>query len=402
MSVLELVTASVWSLTANKLRSALTMIGIFIGVASILAILAIGSGGKAAILSTLESARLQQTIQVVPSELLEPGIPQPGQPIEFTPEEFNLARQFSGVADVYDTLYGQAAIASSSHSANASVEAGPDFLDEIGHFTVISGRMFSGLDVVAHRRVVLLSSALAQQLFGKQNPLGHTVTIQGQALVVIGTATSSQGNLLSGLVGGSYAYLPATTCTDLFPWWTVSEMDVQAEPNVNKEELSRRIVTALNIHANSPGAFEDSSGSLVGIEKTISTVTTILTLVIGSIAGIALIVGGIGVMNIMLVSVRERTQEIGIRIALGATERDIMLQFLIESATLTMMGGLLGVVAGFLASMVIHAVVHFPTYIPWWADLGSVLFSGVVGIVCGLYPANQAAKLNPIDALRHE
>jgi putative ABC transport system permease protein len=173
-------------------------------------------------------------------------------------------------------------------------------------------------------------------------------------------------------------------------------------PGVDKADLSHRIVTALNIHAHNADAFIDSSGLLLGVEQTVGKVTAILTLVIGAVAGIALIVGGVGVMNIMLVSVTERTEEIGIRMSLGATRGAILLQFLVESVLITVLGGILGILLGLSASWVVHWLTPLPSVVSWQAVLIGFLFSVAIGIVCGLYPANKAAKLNPIEALRYE
>lgn len=402
MNLWEMVVTALSSLTANKLRSVLTMLGILIGVGSIIAILSIGVGGKAAIVSTIESNRLQQTIQILPTELTQPGLPQPGQVLQFSTADFQLARQFSGVESVYGTLYGQANVASSNVTLNAQIDAGPSFLDEIGHFVVIQGRMYTDADLLAHRPVVLLSQSLAAKLFNRINPVGQLVRIGNRPLQVIGVTVSTQVNLLAGLLGADYVYMPSTTCLDLFPNWTITEMDVQARPGVNKGELARRLVMALNIHAHSAQAFEDSSGLLLGIERLVGTISNILTLVIGAVAGIALIVGGVGVMNIMLVSVTERTQEIGVRLSLGATRRAILTQFLIESVTITTLGGIAGIVLGLLASKVVQMIAHFPAAVSWMAIVGSFLFSAIIGIICGLYPAYQASRLNPIEALRHD
>ncbi|MCL6444867.1 MAG: ABC transporter permease [Alicyclobacillus sp.] len=390
------------SLAANKLRAFLTMLGILIGVASIIAIMAVGSGGQAAIVSTIESQRVQDTIQILPTELVQPGLPEPGQVLSFSEDDVSVVRQFPGVQHVDYSLYGSAPVSSQGKAFTASVEAGPSFLDEIGHFTPISGHMFGEADVIAHRRVVLISQSLAAKLFGSRNPVGQIVRINGQPLLVLGVTISTQPNLFAALLGTDYVYMPYTTCLDLFPWWTISEMDVEISPDANKAELSRRIVMALNIHAHDAQAFSDASGLLLGLEKTIGTVTRILTLIIGAIAGIALLVGGVGVMNIMLVSVTERTQEIGIRMSLGATRRVILTQFLIESVTITVIGGALGVLCGLMVAQGVRWVVHLPITVSWQAVVGSVLFSAVIGIACGLYPANKAASLNPIDALRYE
>ena len=402
MSGAEMLLSALSSLAANKLRSFLTMLGILIGVGSIIAILAIGRGGQAAIISTIESNRVQRTIQILPTELVQPGLPQPGQVLKFTPSDFGLARQFAGVQSVYFTLYGQATVRTAQKAVNVSVQAGPSYLDEIGHFIVVQGRMFDESDLIAHRPVAVLSQSMAAKFFGKGNPVGRVVRLGGHPLQVIGVAASTQINLLSGLFGSDTLYMPATTCQDIYPWWTITEMDVEAQPGVDKTALAQRIVMALNIHAHTAQAFEDSAGFLMGLEHTIGTVTTILTLVISAVAGIALIVGGVGVMNIMLVSVTERTQEIGIRMSLGATRRAILLQFLIESVTITVIGGGLGIMLGLLAAGIVHWTTHLPATVGWVAVLGSFLFSAVIGVICGLYPANKASRLNPIDALRYE
>ncbi len=402
MSAGEMLLSALTSLRANLLRSSLTMLGIFIGVASIIAIVAIGKGGQTAIVSTIESQRVQNTIQIIPSELVAPGLPQPGQILQFSQSDFDLARTFPGVQNVYYTLYGTATIQTPTKSLSISVDGGPSYLNEIGHFAVVSGRMYTQADVIAHRRVVLINQSLAQKLFGAQNPIGQVVSIGGVPLQVIGVTQSTQVNFLSAVYGSDTAYMPATTCADLFPNWGITEMDIQTYPGVNKAQLSKRIVLALNIHDHQAGAFEDSSGFLLGIEKTVGTVTRILTLVIGAIAGIALLVGGIGVMNIMLVSVTERTQEIGIRMSLGATRKAILLQFLVESVMITLIGGGCGIGLGVLVAAIVHWLSGLPAAVSWWAVAGSFVFSGVIGVLCGLYPANKAARLNPIDALRYE
>lgn len=402
MNLPEMISSAWTSLMSNKLRSFLTMLGILIGVASIIAIVAIGQGGKSAIVSIIESNRAQQTIQILPTELVQPGLPQPGQVLSFSDQDFNIARQFTGVQSVYYTLSGQGDVSYAGKDVAASLDAGPSYLDELSHFVVVQGRMFSTVDVVAHRRVGLISQSLAKKLFGNASPVGKVVTIGGYPMQVIGVTASTQFNILSGFFGTDTFYFPATTCHDMFPWWNISEMDVQVSPTANKTALSHRIVTALNIHAHNAQAFEDASGFLVGVEQTVGKITGILTLIIGAIAGIALIVGGVGVMNIMLVSVTERTSEIGIRMSLGATRRAILLQFLIESILITVLGGAIGIAIGVIGAIVVSWVTKLPTNVSWLAVLIGFAFSIVIGVLCGLYPANKASKLHPIDALRYE
>lgn len=402
MSFTEMWLAAASSLRASPLRTFLTMLGIWIGVASIIIIVAMGQGGQKAVISTIASTRLQNTIQILPQEIVEPGLPQPGQVLSFQTSDLQLAQQFSGVASVSYSLYGQATVGYHSHTLNASVQAGPAYLNDLAHFTVISGHMFTSTDVLAHRQVALVSQSLAGQLFGHESPIGRVILVGGYPLQVIGETISSQFDLMSRFLGSNYLYLPSTTCRDLFPWWGISEMDVQVSPGASVGQVSQRLVTALNIHAHNAQAFADASGLWLGLEQTVRKVSTILTLTIGSVAGIALLVGGIGVMNIMLVSVTERTQEIGIRMSLGATRRAVLLQFLTEAVMITTGGGLLGVVLGVGASAAIRWFTGFPASVSWQAAGVGFLFSMVIGVACGLYPANKAARLNPIDALRYE
>ncbi len=402
MNAGEMVAASFAALRANTLRTFLTMLGILIGVASIIAIVSLGRGGQSAIVSTLESSRMQRTIQILPTELVEPGLPQPGQILSFDASDFDIARQFSGVADVFYSQSGTAVLSAGNQTVTASVVSGTNYLDELQHFEVIQGRMFTQGEVIAHRPVALLSQSLAEQLFKKQSPIGQTVSISGQPLEVIGVTQSTTFNFMSTFYGTENIYLPYTTCSDLFPNWSISEMDIEVAPNVDKNALAQRIVTALNIHAGNAQAFEDSSKFYAGLEQTIGKITSILTLVIGAIAAIALVVGGVGVMNIMLVSVTERTQEIGIRMSLGASRTAILLQFLTEAVMITVIGGALGVVVGMAAAFTVHYATGLPALVSWWSIVVSVVFSAVIGLLCGIYPANKAARQNPIDALRYE
>ncbi|WP_258111215.1 ABC transporter permease [Alicyclobacillus sp. SP_1] len=402
MDVREMMFTALLSMRTHALRSILTMLGILIGVASIIAIVAVGNGGKAAIVSTLESSRLQNTIEILPKELVVPGLPQPGQVLSISANDLNLVRQFHGVTVVNPLYFGQVEVTAGARSANLNLEGGPYFLPDLARFTILHGHMFTPLDVLGHRNVAVLSVGAASQLFGTTHVLGQTVTVGGQPLDIVGISASTEPSILNGILGGGAVYVPNTTLEDIFPNWTASEMAVGVVPGTSVSQLARRLVTALNIHAHSAQAFEDSSGFLAGIEKLVGTVTSILTLVIGSIASIALIVGGVGVMNIMLVSVTERTQEIGIRMSLGASRAAILVQFLMESMFITMTGGFLGILLGAAIAFGVHLATHLPMQVSWQVMVLSFLFSAVIGLICGIYPANKASKQNPIEALRYE
>lgn len=402
MNLSEMVLSAMSSLLANKLRSFLTMLGILIGVASIISIVAVGQAGKRAIVGAISDGNLWQTIRVLPKELVVPGLPQPGQVLSISQSDFNIVQQFSGVTHVDYMMYGQARVSAAKNTVNASIDGGPSYLDSLAHFSVVKGHMFHQSDVVSGAQVTLLSQTLAGKLFGNGNPVGATVEIGGLPFEVIGVTTGQQTNVLSLFYGSDYAYIPETTCAQLFPQWGISEMDIGVDPLVNQSVLSNHIVTALNVHAHNAEAFEDSTAFLSGIEQTIGKVTSILTMIIGAIAGIALFVGGVGVMNIMLVSVTERTQEIGIRMSLGATRGVILLQFLMESMMITLIGGIVGILLGVGIGIAVTLLTHIPTYVSWPVVVFSFLFSAIIGVICGMYPANKAARQSPIDALRYE
>jgi len=402
MSLDEMLRMALASLAANKTRAFLTMLGIWIGVASILAIVAIGNGGKALVIGAISSGSQRNVIQIVPRELVAPGLPQPGQVLSIDDSDLAIAASFSGVESVNETFYGTAVVQSGDKSDNVTLFAGPADLDHLARFVVVRGHMFTAEDVLSHGNVAVISQSLANKLFGSGNPLGAVITLSGVPLEVIGVAEPEQASLYSLVMGSDNLYIPDTTCEDIFPNWTASEMDVVVNPGVDVQSLAKRIVLALNIHAGDPTAFVDSSGLVASVAALIGKVTTILTAVIGAVAGIALLVGGVGVMNIMLVSVTERTQEIGIRASLGARKRDIVLQFLVESMAITSLGGVAGIATGLAVSGALRALTGIPAFVPWPVGALAFVFSAAIGVVCGLYPAVKAANLNPIDALRYE
>ncbi|SIS58949.1 ABC transporter permease [Alicyclobacillus vulcanalis] len=402
MNIDEMLRIAFSSLAANKARAFLTMLGIWIGVAAILAIVAVGNGGKALVIGAISNGSQSNVIQIVPRELVAPGLPQPGQVLSIDSSDLSIAASFSGVESVSETFYGTAVVQSGDKSDNVTLFAGPADLDQLARFLVVRGRMFTSQDVLSHANVAVISESLANKLFGSGNPLGAVITLSGVPLEVIGVAQPEQASLYSLVMGSDNLYIPDTTCEDIFPNWTASEMDVVVKPGVPVQSLASRILLALNIHAGDPDAFADSSGLLASVAALVTKVTTILTAVIGAVAGIALVVGGVGVMNIMLVSVTERTQEIGIRVSLGARKRDIILQFLVESMVITSLGGVAGIATGFALSAALRAITGIPASVPWTMGAVAFGFSAAIGVICGLYPAVKAANLNPIEALRYE
>lgn len=399
----ELWRSALESLMSNKLRSILTMVGIIVGVASIITIVAIGQGGKASIINEIESGNPQDTVEIVPKSLLsQPGAISSTEITSFSPADFDMVRSFSGVRDVYTTPQVTDTAANGGKHDTVVVSSGPSYLPDLDKFKITAGRMYLPMDDTAHRHVAVISSQVADDLFGSSKAaLGQLIALQGQLLQVIGIAESTDTSPLARLVPDRNVYIPNSTFSDLYPGQPIQVMDVRVQPNQDKAALTSRIIAVLNAkyHAN---AFTNASAYIASFTQVISKVTTTMTVIIGAIAAIALFVGGVGVMNIMLVSVTERTREIGIRMSLGATRTTILWQFLVEAMVLTTLGGGLGILVGWLLSVIVSASFHLPSLVSWQSVVGSFVFSAVIGILCGLYPASRASRLNPIEALRYE
>lgn len=402
---LELWRSAFDSLLVNKLRSVLTMIGIIVGVGSIITIVAIGQGGKSAIVNEIQSANPQDTVEIIPKSLLS----QPGQSNttgikSFSPADFALVRSFSGVKDVYTTPQTSDTVANDAGKHDSvTVQSGPSYLPTIDKFKITAGRMYLPMDNTAHRHVAVITSQVAKDLFGKPAAaIGKFVSLQGQLLQVIGVSESTDSSPLARLLPGRNVYIPTSTFSDLYPGEPLQVMDVRIAPGQDQTALSARIIAVLNAKYHADNAFTNASSYIASFTQMISKVTTIITVIIGSIAAIALFVGGVGVMNIMLVSVTERTKEIGIRMSLGATRTNILWQFLVEAMVLTTLGGGLGILLGWLVAAIVSMSFHLPSLVSWQSVFGSFFFSAIVGILCGLYPASRASRLNPIEALRYE
>ncbi|QQE80262.1 ABC transporter permease [Alicyclobacillus sp. SO9] len=393
------------SLLVNKLRSVLTMIGIIVGVGSIITIVAIGQGGKSAILNEIQSANPQDTVEIIPKSLLSAqGQANPSQIRSFSPSDFQLVRGFSGVKDVYTTPQTSDTLSYAGKRESITVTAGPSYLPSLDKFKISAGRMYLPMDNTAHRHVAVLSTQVAKDLFNKNKPqdaVGHFVSLQGQLLQVIGISKSTNSSPLANLVPNKNVYVPTSTFSDLYPGKPIYTMDIRTQTGQNKKAISARVIAVLNAKYHS-NAFTDASSYITSVTNLIGKVTTTITVIIGAIAGIALLVGGIGVMNIMLVSVTERTREIGIRMSLGATRTTILWQFLVEAMVLTTLGGGIGIVLGWLTAVIVSASFHLSALVSWQSVVGSFLFSAIIGIICGLYPASRASRLNPIESLRYE
>lgn len=252
-------------------------------------------------------------------------------------------------------------------------------------------------DFLGGRRVAVVSSNFQEELFDGESPIGQVIFIRSQPVEVIGVLAETTG-LFS--FGANEVYLPWNTWRTIFASNELSQVTLQAENTEDLQVVGEKAAELLNRMHNTDEAYQVLN--MEEIAAGIGQITNIMTIIISSIAGISLLVGGIGVMNIMLVSVTERTREIGVRMALGATRGQILFQFLIESVTLTLIGGGIGILFGWGAATIVSSFAGWPALISWPVIAGGVLFSMIIGVVFGILPANKASRLDPIEALRYE
>ena len=410
MSILESVRIALRSLSANKMRSGLTMLGIIIGVMSVIAMLSIGEGAQAAITAQIDSIGTN-LLFIRPGSTRQGGVASAeGSAPTLTLED---AQALQGLPDIVGVSpesdsFGQV-VYLGNNAVGRIIGATPDYLN-VMNANVADGNFISQANVTARTSDVVLGSQIADELFNGVEPVGQFVRINNQPFRVIGVMKSKGGT--GFLNQDTQVFLPITTVMSRLSRGRFRGGNLVSDITVKMDNLSAQTAVTQEIsgvlrqrhHVLFQNDFQIQSQQ--DILNTATQVTGILTIFLGGVAAISLIVGGIGIMNIMLVSVTERTREIGIRKAVGAHKRDILAQFLTEATILSLGGGIIGILMGMMIARLISGIQlgssTINTVVSPSSVILAVLFSAGVGLFFGSYPASRAASLHPIDALRYE
>ena len=392
------------SLVANKMRSILTMLGIIIGVAAVIALVSIGNGVKQDIQNSISSLG-SNLLMVMPGAPRTPGVrPTAGSMKSLKVADYEAIANLDGVKAVSPMTNGAYVVIYQNKNWTTSVSGvNANYLD-VNNWTMKSGRFLSNKNIQNRERVAVVGKTVAKNLFGDEDPVGAEIRVKNIPFRVIGVL-NSKGSGAMGNDQDDMVIIPYTTAMERVDGIDYLRMlYVVAKDENGIARLQSDIENLLRVrHGIKDTNLDDFNiQNMNSIMETMEETTGTLTLFLGAVAAISLVVGGIGIMNIMLVSVTERTREIGIRKALGATYFVIVTQFLIEAVVISLMGGLIGIALGIGASKLISLASGMSTVISVPTIVLSFAFSMAIGLVFGIYPARKAAKLNPIDALHYE
>jgi putative ABC transport system permease protein len=405
MDFTNIVRLALRALARNKLRSALTMLGIVIGVGAVIAVVSIGQGAQ---------YMVQQGIQAMGTNavFIAAGSNRPGGlrvgyggVKTLTVDDMNaILQQIPLIKQASPTLTSRKQIVYQNQNWNTIINGtSPNYFD-IRSWPVQSGSVFSEQEVDLAENVCVLGTTVARVLFQDENPVGKTIRI-GKLPFRVDGVLESKGQNVIGIDQDDVVFAPYTTVQRKISGITWIQFINASAVSQPASMAAVEPITSLlrERHRIRPGNDDDFFvRTQSDIADLANQTQSVMTMLLGGIASVSLIVGGIGIMNIMLVSVTERTREIGVRMAVGATEADVQRQFLVEAVTLSMMGGAVGILFGFIGSALISNLLSWPTLISFKAILAAGLFSGAVGIFFGYYPARKAAQLDPIEALRYE
>ncbi|WP_295783571.1 ABC transporter permease [uncultured Veillonella sp.] len=392
------------SLIANKMRSILTMLGIIIGVAAVIALVSIGNGVKQDIQNSISSLG-SNLLMVMPGAPRTPGVrPSAGSMKSLKVADYEAIAKLDGVKAASPMTNGAYVVIYQNKNWTTSVSGvNANYLD-VNNWSMKSGRFLSDKNIQNRERVAVVGKTVVKNLFGDENPVGAEIRVKNIPFRIIGVL-NSKGSGAMGNDQDDMVIIPYTTAMERVDGIDYLRMIYVVGKDENGiDRLQSDIENLLRVrHGIKDTNLDDFNiQNMNSIMETMEETTGTLTLFLGAVAAISLVVGGIGIMNIMLVSVTERTREIGVRKALGATYSVIVTQFLIEAVVISLMGGIIGIILGIGSSKLIGMASGMSTVISIPTIVMSFAFSMAIGLIFGIYPARKAAKLNPIDALHYE
>jgi putative ABC transport system permease protein len=391
-------------LRVNKMRSALTMLGIIIGVAAVITMLAVGEGAKQSLAQSIASLG-SNMILVIPGSTTSGGARMgTGNTTTLVPEDAQALTSESAIESAAPLVRGTGQVVFQDRNWSTAIIGTTEDYEFVREWPVSKGRFIIKQDVDGRTKNCLVGQTVVDEIFGDEDPIGKIIRIKQVPFTVVGVL-EKKGQSPSGQDQDDTVLVPLSTAMSrLFGITSVHAIMVKGKSN---DQMDRAVdqVTALLRQRHKITEGEDDDFSVRNLSEMLATAeaqTRIMAILLGSVASVSLLVGGIGIMNIMLVSVTERTREIGIRMAVGAKEKDILLQFLVEAVVLSLIGGIIGIMLGVGLSTAVAMFSQFKTSVSLYSVLLSFLFSAAVGIFFGFYPAKKAAGMDPISALRYE
>jgi putative ABC transport system permease protein len=394
---------AVRAIRRNALRSFLTILGVVIGVSAVIVMVTLGDGATQSVKDQI-SALGSNLLMVRPGQRMGPGREGAGAPSFKIADAEAIASQIDSLDAVAPTANASVLLVRGAENWQTTVTGSTNAYFTTGNWSLASGRLFTDSEERAGKAVCVIGETVRKELLGQESPIGSEIRVKRFACEVIGLLTAKgQGGM--GMDADDTVVMPLRTVQrrvtgsdDI----TTLRITVKEGASATKvtEDITRLLRERRNITENEDDNFHVFDTKQIA--DTLSSTIGTLTMLLASVAAISLLVGGIGIMNIMLVSVTERTREIGIRLAIGALEHEVLLQFLIEAVALSSLGGLIGMVAANLLSVVLARAMHLPFMFNPGMNLLSFFFSAAIGVVFGYFPARRAAQLDPIDALRYE
>jgi len=407
MNLLMIIRVAFRALIRNKMRASLTMLGIIIGVSAVIAMVSIGQGASASVQAQIDSIGTNLLFVSAGSQNVggvRSGTGDTGNN-QLTVDDLEaIKREVPSVSMVTPSVNTRTQLIAGNQNWNTSLQGVSEQYPEIRKWSIQNGAFFTDADVRTASRVIVIGQTLADTLYPGSDPVGQTIRVSSLPFQVVGVM-AAKGQDPQGRDQDDIAFAPYTTVQkkvlgrDRIQIAYVSAISQDATYTA-QSQITELLRQRHKLTASEPDDF--TVRNMTDVAEAANETSRTMTILLACIAGVSLLVGGIGIMNIMLVSVTERTREIGIRMAIGARSSAVRSQFLIESIVLSLTGGMVGIILGVALSLAIPAMLGWPTLVSMMAIVGSVIFSAAVGIFFGYYPARKAAALDPIDALRYE